>query len=128
MHSRNNKAAYLSSGVMLKLSVRNSKIQISEHKTEFIIVHARTHVLKSTICHLVIAAKQKKKKATKQFVVAVHPQGQTGPLRSSLLSLAAQIPSLLFLAIPPAKVKLQQHLRDYITKKVHQHFFFLLFS
>lgn len=128
MHSRNNKAVHLSSGVMLKLSLRNSKLHISESKTDFIIVHARTHVLKSTICHLVIPAKKKKpKKTAKQFLVAVHPQYFTGPLRSSLPSLAAQVPSLLSLAIPPAKVKYQLHLRDYITKKVHQHFFFSVF-
>lgn len=62
MHLRNNKAVHLSSGVMLKLSLRNSKLHISESKTDFIIVHARTHVLKSTICHLVIPAKKKTKK------------------------------------------------------------------
>lgn len=129
MHSRNNKAVHLSSGVMLKLSLRNSKLHISESKTDFIIVHARTHVLKSTICHLVIPSKKKtkNKKTAKQFLVAVHPQYFTGPLRSSLPSLAAQVPSLLSLAIPPAKVKYQLHLRDYITKKVHQHFFFFCF-
>lgn len=54
---------------MLKLSLKNSKIQICESKTDFIIVHARTHVLKSTTCHLVVSAKKQtnqKKKPNKK--------------------------------------------------------------
>lgn len=126
MHTRNNKPVHLSAEVMLKPSLRNSKIQISKQIS--LSYMPEPMFLKVLFVIWLYLPENKKKQSNQISLFAVLPQYFTGPLRSSLPGLAAQIPPLLSLAIPPAKVKHQQHLRGYITKeKVHQDFFFFCF-